>query len=595
MAGINRIGAFFEKSGDSYDVPQGARNAAKRGLELRRKVPKSKKAGLDTRQAAAQGIGSGVARARDLISGRVSKESIKRMHRYFSRHAKNYKLEPGKKPEDDKGYQAGLLWGGEAGKIWAARMVARFKREEMEKGREHAFPIGTKRKHGKVMKVKTFRGWVPVKRLNRERTRIGHIPISHKTTALVSKKLLDPWYTHPKTKEMSEELPWITDVNTFHDPDDPRPNQLRMYARNDWRPMHEWLKRNPPPKFPSEQQFSKKIKDVTGKTFDVEFTLRVDEREDMPGNIKGTAQRLQDNKAVVTITLKKKYAETTKRLDVEKEVRRVAAHEIAHVMDPQYGKNYVAPERHYGAYINSPGEIRARLVEVTRDLLDYDKVTKLEFELQDEEKIMGESFRSRPQFVMNPEAYLFQSPTYSRVQRYLTDENNKKFLKLSAAIITAVADDKVGVGILPEVTKATKVPKKYLSGLSSSAKKERKAEIRRRAKDKDTAGYRDLPGDKGAKTKPSKYSRTQLAAKVRKETKNNTDDEFLRAVAKFTGISKRILRQVHKRGAAAWASGHRPGATQVAWSRARVYSFATGGKTRRTADKDLWAKHQSKK
>ena len=133
MAGINRIGAFFEKSGDSYDVPQGVRNAAKRGLELRRKVPKSKKAGLDTRQAAAQGIGSGVARARDLISGRVSKESIKRMHRYFSRHAKNYKLDPGKKPEDDKGYQAGLLWGGEAGRIWADRMVARFKREDMKK------------------------------------------------------------------------------------------------------------------------------------------------------------------------------------------------------------------------------------------------------------------------------------------------------------------------------------------------------------------------------------------------------------------------------------------------------------------------------
>ena len=445
------------------------------------------------------------------------------------------------------------------------------------------------------MKVKTARGWVPVKRLNRKRTRIGHIPISHKATALVSKKLLDPWYTHPKTKEMSKDLPWMRDVNIFDDPDDPRPNQFRMYNRNNWRPMHEWLRRNPPAEFPSEQQFSKKIKDVTGKTFDVEFTLRVTWDGNIPGDIKGTAQRLQDNKAVVKIVLNKKYVETTHRRDVEREVQRVTAHEIAHVMDPHAGKNYVAPERHYGAYINSPGEVRARLVEVTRDLLETGRVVAIEDQLQQKEDVTKESFRSRPQLVINPEKYLFQSPTYSRVQRYFTDETNKKFLKLAASIITAIAEGKVKTGIWHSVTKATKVPKKYLSGLSSSAKKERKAEIRRRAKDKDTAGYKDLPGDKDAKTKPSKYSRTQLAAKVRKETKGNSDDEFLRAVAKFTGISTRILRQVHKRGAAAWASGHRPGASQAAWSRARVYSFATGGKTRRTADKDLWAKHSSTK
>ena len=262
--------------GDSYEVPQGVRNAAKRGLEIRRKQPKSKKAGLDAKQAKQQGIGSGVQRASDLMSGRVSKKTIKRMHAFFSRHAKNISLDAGKKPEDDKGYVSGLLWGGMAGKAFAAKMVARFKREEGMK-------------------------------------------------------------------------------------------------------------------------------------------------------------------------------------------------------------------------------------------------------------------------------------------------------------------------------KAKKVPKKYLSGLSESKKKERKAEIRRRAKTGSTGGYKPLPGDKGAKTKPSKYTRTTLAKKVREEVKGKGDNEFLRAVAKITGISKTILRQVHKRGAAAWASGHRPGAPQAAWARARVYSFATGGKTRRTADKDLWAKHTKMK
>jgi hypothetical protein len=41
---------------------------------------------------------------------------------------------------------------------------------------------------------------------------------------------------------------------------------------------------------------------------------------------------------------------------------------------------------------------------------------------------------------------------------------------------------------------------------------------------------------------------------------------------------------------AAWRTGHRPGTTPQQWAFARVNSFITGGKTRTTADKDLWAK-----
>ena len=124
--------------GDSYTVPAAVRSAAKRGLELRKKQPKSGKAGLDTREAAKQGIGSGVARARDLMSGSVSKETIKRMHAYFSRHQGNYKLDAGKKPHEDKGYVAGLLWGGEAGRSFAARMVKKFEREDSKKKKSRA-------------------------------------------------------------------------------------------------------------------------------------------------------------------------------------------------------------------------------------------------------------------------------------------------------------------------------------------------------------------------------------------------------------------------------------------------------------------------
>ena len=62
-----------------------------------------------------------------------------------------------------------------------------------------------------------------------------------------------------------------------------------------------------------------------------------------------------------------------------------------------------------------------------------------------------------------------------------------------------------------------------------------------------------------------------------------------------SGISYGILKQVYNRGMAAWKTGHRPGTTPQQWAFARVNSFITGGKTRTTADKDLWAKHKGKK
>lgn len=60
--------------------------------------------------------------------------------------------------------------------------------------------------------------------------------------------------------------------------------------------------------------------------------------------------------------------------------------------------------------------------------------------------------------------------------------------------------------------------------------------------------------------------------------------------AEKSGISYSILKQVYNRGMAAWKTGHRPGTTPQQWAFARVNSFITGGKTRTTADKDLWAK-----
>lgn len=140
-----------------------------------------------------------------------------------------------------------------------------------------------------------------------------------------------------------------------------------------------------------------------------------------------------------------------------------------------------------------------------------------------------------------------------------------------------------------------KVPAKYLEGLTGEEREKRKREIQRRIRGKDRgAKYAPIPGDKDADTKPSKYTRSSFAAKVRDEVTKPGKDEFLRAAAKVSGISRAILNKVYKRGAEAWATGgHRPGASQEAWARARVYSFCTGGKTRRTADADLWRDHNN--
>jgi len=62
----------------------------------------------------------------------------------------------------------------------------------------------------------------------------------------------------------------------------------------------------------------------------------------------------------------------------------------------------------------------------------------------------------------------------------------------------------------------------------------------------------------------------------------------LKKKSEKSGIPVSILRQVFKRGMAAWQSGHRPGMTPQQWSYARVNSFITGSGGARKADADLW-------
>lgn len=100
-------------------------SAAKRGLELRKK--NHGKGGLSSQQAKSEGVGSGVARARDIIDrDNLSPSTVKRMHAFFSRH--NANIEKAKKlkgveKQKSRAYIAALLWGGSAGKSWASKIV----------------------------------------------------------------------------------------------------------------------------------------------------------------------------------------------------------------------------------------------------------------------------------------------------------------------------------------------------------------------------------------------------------------------------------------------------------------------------------------
>ena len=105
----------------SYAPTAAMKNNARRGLALREKYGRG---GLDASQAKSEGVGSGVARARDIINGNLTLDTVKRMYSFFSRHEKNYKP---KEREADGGPKAGeiawLLWGGSAGLSWARSIL----------------------------------------------------------------------------------------------------------------------------------------------------------------------------------------------------------------------------------------------------------------------------------------------------------------------------------------------------------------------------------------------------------------------------------------------------------------------------------------
>ena len=83
----------------------------------------------------------------------------------------------------------------------------------------------------------------------------------------------------------------------------------------------------------------------------------------------------------------------------------------------------------------------------------------------------------------------------------------------------------------------------------------------------------------------------EAIAQLEEEDLDEDSDEGLKKKAEKSGMPLGILKQVFKRGVAAWRTGHRPGTNPQQWGYARVNSFVTKSKgTWGGADKDLAAK-----
>lgn len=105
----------------NFQPPQGARDEAVKGLEWRREFGRG-------------GTEIGIARARDIKNGvTLSADILRRMKSFFARHEVDKQAEgfrQGEKGYPSNGRIAWALWGGDAGKSWADKVVDQMDSED---------------------------------------------------------------------------------------------------------------------------------------------------------------------------------------------------------------------------------------------------------------------------------------------------------------------------------------------------------------------------------------------------------------------------------------------------------------------------------
>jgi len=108
----------------SYIPPSSVAKEAQRALDAKEKYKDRVKGGTRV----------GWTRANQLAKQEpVSIDTIKRMVSFFARHEGNQEVEKGKDWFEDAGKIAWLLWGGDAGKTWANKVLDKHNKEMKEK------------------------------------------------------------------------------------------------------------------------------------------------------------------------------------------------------------------------------------------------------------------------------------------------------------------------------------------------------------------------------------------------------------------------------------------------------------------------------
>lgn len=130
------------------DPPDEARDYAALALEVRARAPKSKRWGLTTQEAGRQGIGSGVARARDIKAGK--RVNAAQVRAYFNRHERHYlaameRARASDLPlevfaEREPAIQGWWGWGGNPMREAAEAAYQAFQLEQEEQARRSANP-----------------------------------------------------------------------------------------------------------------------------------------------------------------------------------------------------------------------------------------------------------------------------------------------------------------------------------------------------------------------------------------------------------------------------------------------------------------------
>ena len=117
MGGIE-LGKY---DGIDFTPPKGARDSAKRALDVREGKPASQRGMTPV----------GIARARDLMNGvKLSPDTVRRMKAFFDRHEVDKKGATW--DEQGKGWQAWNGWGGDAGYAWARKVVRQMESRDKE-------------------------------------------------------------------------------------------------------------------------------------------------------------------------------------------------------------------------------------------------------------------------------------------------------------------------------------------------------------------------------------------------------------------------------------------------------------------------------